>query len=69
MEEDLAVFAHSLQRLSAMVKELHAEAKKDGGPHTLYLSKDDADTLDFMLKSDLTQDFRRSSTVETVCNN
>lgn len=48
LEENFAVFADSLQRLSMRAQELHAEAMGDGNTPILSFDKDDVDTLDFV---------------------
>jgi len=48
LEENVVVFADSLQRLGKRVQELHAEALEDGDKFILSFDKDDVDTLDFV---------------------
>ncbi|KAF8421605.1 putative ubiquitin-like activating enzyme [Tirmania nivea] len=48
LEENFAVFADSLLRLSKRAQELHAKAIEDGNTPILTFDKDDVDTLDFV---------------------
>lgn len=48
VEENVAVFSSSLQRLSARLEELKANADTGNAPPILTFDKDDKDTLDFV---------------------